>query len=67
MAKKHAKNSPSAAHRWLEGGCSGSTTLNQIVAQVESPYAVRGTHAHALIEYCLKHDIWTALKAPKET
>ena len=66
MPEKHAKNAPSAAHRWLIGGCSGSTTLAQIVAEVESPYAARGTRAHALIEYCLKKGIWTASGTPKK-
>lgn len=66
MPEKHAKNAPSAAHRWLIGGCSGSTTLAQIVADVESPYAARGTRAHALIEYCLKKGIWAATGTPKK-
>jgi len=66
MPEKHAKNAPSAAHRWLIGGCSGSTTLAQIVADVESPYAARGTRAHALIEYCLKKGIWMASGTPKK-
>jgi hypothetical protein len=66
MPEKHAKNSPSAAHRWLIGTCSGSTTLSQIVASTESPYAARGTRAHALIEYCLIKGIWTASGTPRK-
>lgn len=66
MPEKHAKNSPSAAHRWLDGTCSGSTTLSQIVTSIESPYAARGTRAHALIEYCIQKGIWTATGAPRK-
>jgi hypothetical protein len=51
--KKHAKFSPSAAHRWL--GCPGSIALTEKAPpQKSSPYADEGTAAHTVLESVLK-------------
>lgn len=46
--------SPSGASRWLK--CSGSLTLEGF-EEVEKDYAVEGTIAHGLAEFCLWNDV----------
>lgn len=48
--KKHAKLSPSSAHRWLV--CPGSVALCETVPNTSSVYADTGTAAHSLAEMC---------------
>ena len=48
---KHAKFSPSAAHRWLN--CTASFKASKDYAYKESPFAFEGTVAHELAEKCL--------------
>jgi len=48
----HAKYAPSAAERWSL--CPGSVRLAaRIPEQPPAPWAVEGTHAHALLQLCL--------------
>lgn len=61
VPKKHAKYSPSAAHRWME--CPASIGLSeQAPDQPESRYAREGTDAHFCLEQLLRN-----LKAPLQT
>lgn len=53
--RAHSKFSPSSAKRWL--ACPGSIALcEKLPKPKESPYAKEGTNAHALAEYCLRHN-----------
>ena len=52
---KHARLSPSSAHRWLE--CPGSVTLEQDFPQdITSEFAEYGTAGHTLGEMCLRQE-----------
>jgi len=50
---KHAKLSPSAAHRWMN--CPGSVKLCEGIPDEESEYAALGTFAHDVAARCLDH------------
>tara|TARA_R110000796_G_scaffold78827_8_gene175634 strand:- start:485 stop:1681 length:1197 start_codon:yes stop_codon:yes gene_type:complete len=53
---KHARLSPSSAHRWLE--CPGSVTLEQDFPQdITSEFAEYGTAGHTLGEMCLTQEV----------
>lgn len=56
MANKHALLSPSGAAGWMN--CPGKLAMEKRVMvgriEVESPYALEGTAAHALAEHCLQ-------------
>lgn len=54
MSKKHAKYSPSSAHRWMK--CAGSTALSAHMPNTSSGYADEGTAAHSLAEMTLKSE-----------
>ena len=47
----HAKYSPSAAHRWM--ACPGSLKRTQALPNLDSTYAMEGTLAHTLLDWCL--------------
>lgn len=51
--KKHAKLSPSAAHRWLT--CTAAPTLEARYEDQTSGYAEEGTFAHRLAELCTRN------------
>lgn len=51
MARAHARLSPSSAERWMH--CPGSVNAAEPYPDTSSPYAMEGTAAHALAEYCL--------------
>lgn len=54
--KKHSKLSPSGSHRWIK--CPGSVKLSeQFPKPAAADYAIEGTAAHQLGEYCLKRNI----------
>ena len=48
--KKHALLSPSGASRWLS--CPGSVALSKDIPDIQSDYALEGTAAHTLAQYC---------------
>lgn len=51
--RKHSKLSPSGSHRWIK--CPGSIKLSEKFPKpATKDYAVEGTAAHQLAEYCLK-------------
>ena len=52
--KKHAKASPSSAHRWIP--CPGSIMLSEGIPNTTSEYAEYGTAGHELGETCLRED-----------
>ena len=49
---KHAKLSPSAAHRWMS--CTAAPTLEARYEDQSSVYAAEGTEAHRLAELCAR-------------
>lgn len=51
---EHATLSPSAAERWF--ACPGSLWATKDMPDSETAYSAEGTTAHALAEYCLKHN-----------
>lgn len=51
--KKHAKLSPSAAHRWLS--CTAAPTMEARYEDTQSGYAEEGTFAHELAELCTRY------------
>lgn len=57
---KHAKLSPSAAHRWTR--CAGSVAIESTLPNKDTEYSIDGTITHALAEYCLFRHIWNPLK-----
>jgi hypothetical protein len=51
----HCNYAPSSAHRWL--ACPGCVKLSAEAGPGESSvYAIEGTQAHSLGEYCLEHN-----------
>ena len=48
----HALLSPSSAHRWIN--CPGSVGLIKDIPEVMSEYALEGSAAHILAQYCLE-------------
>ena len=52
--RKHAKLSPSSAHRWRH--CYASVALSEPFPQTSSSYADEGTAAHALAERALTYN-----------
>ena len=55
IIKGHAKLSPSKADRWF--ACPGSIRLCAGLVDRPSRYALEGTHAHFVLEYCLKGNV----------
>lgn len=53
--KKHAKLSPSGAHRWM--ACPGSIALCEDMPDIKSDDAEEGTVAHRLVEVCLQAEL----------
>jgi len=51
--EKHAKLSPSGAHRWLK--CPGSVREESKYPRTSSDVAIDGTHSHTLLSACLMH------------
>ena len=51
----HARLSPSGAHAWSR--CPGKPAAEVGYPDETNPYAVEGTAAHAVAEYCLRHEI----------
>lgn len=49
---KHARLSPSAAHRWMP--CPGSIVMEEGIPDTSSEFADEGTAAHELAGWCLK-------------
>lgn len=53
---KHSHYGASSANRWLN--CPGSISLiKDLPAPGANPYALEGTRAHSLAEYCLKNNL----------
>lgn len=55
MAKKHARLSASAAHRWMQ--CPASVRLSDGLPRESSAYAELGTMAHSLASFCFRKGI----------
>ena len=55
--RSHAKLSASGSKRWMN--CPGSVRLEEQFPDIESEYALYGTNAHNLAEYCLSHQLST--------
>ena len=51
----HSKLSASGSKRWIN--CPGSVKQEEQFPDVENVYALYGTKAHELAEYCLTHDL----------
>jgi len=59
----HAKLSASGSKRWIN--CPGSVKLEEQFPDVENEYALYGTEAHKLAEFCLDHHL-DAHEYPKD-